>query len=125
MYGDKIRSFRMIRGFTQEYMAEQLHVAQNTYSKYENNGEKLSIETLEKIAKALGVSLTDLISNTPIIINNQTSNQGTQVGNVENLYSDQKELFSKMIGSKDEEIRNLREVISSLKDVITSLSNGK
>ena len=125
MYGDKIRSFRMIRGFTQEYMADQLRVAQNTYSKYENNGEKLPVETLEKIAKVLGVSVTDLISNTPVIINNQTSNHGTQAGHVENLYADQKELFTKIIVSKDEEIKNLAAVISSLKEVITTLSNGK
>ena len=125
MYGTKIRSFRQLRGFSQEYMAEQLSVRQNTYSKYENNGEKLPVETLEKIAKILGVTLADLISDTPIIINNQSSNQGSQVGHVENLYADQKELFIKVIQSKDEEIKNLKDVISSLKDVIAALSNGK
>lgn len=126
MHGEKIRTFRLMRGFTQEYVADKLKIAQNTYSKYENNGEKLSIETLEKIANILGVSVTDLISNTPIVINNQASNQGTQgIGNVENLYTDQKELFSKVIASKDDEIINLKDVISSLKEVIMSLSNTR
>ena len=126
MYGDKIRTFRTLRGFTQEYMADQLHVAQNTYSKYENNSEKLSIELLDKIAKALGVSVTDLISNTPIIINNQTSNQGSQgIGHVENLHTDQRDMYSKIIDSKDDEIRNLRDVIIVLKELIAKISLGK
>lgn len=121
MYGDKIRAFRIMRGFSQEYMADKLSVAQNTYSKYENNAEKLPYETLEKIADVLGVSVVDITSNEPIIINNQASNQGAQ-GKIENFYADQKELFEKIIASKDEEINSLKEVIASLKEVITTLT---
>ena len=123
MYGEKIRTIRTLRGFSQDYMAEQLGVAQNTYSKYENNGDKLPFETLQKIATVLGVSITDLTSNTPIIINNQSANQGTQgIGHVENLITGQKELFERIIASKDEELNILKEVISSLKAAVDSLS---
>ncbi|RYE59391.1 MAG: XRE family transcriptional regulator [Sphingobacteriales bacterium] len=121
MYGDKIRAFRIMRGFSQEYMADKLSIAQNTYSKYENNAEKLPFETLEKIADVLGVSVVDITSNEPIIINNQSSNQGAQ-GKIEHFYTDQKELFEKVIASKDEEIKSLMEVITSLKEVIVSLT---
>jgi len=66
--GVNLRGFSIMRGYTQEFMAGKLNVAQNTYSKYENNGEKLPIEILEKIATVLGVSVTDITTNTPIII---------------------------------------------------------
>lgn len=115
MYGDKIRAFRIMRGFTQEYVADKLNVAQNTYSKYENNGEKLPHEVLEKIANVLGVSVTDITSNTPIIINNQDSNKGTQgIGHIENFFTDQKELYEKMIAAKDKEIERLTKQLESL-----------
>lgn len=110
MYGDKIRAFRVLRGFTQEFMAGKLNVAQNTYSKYENNGEKLPHELLEKIATILGVSITDITSSEPIIINNQSSNQGAQ-GKIENFYTDQKELFEKMLTAKDKEIDRLSKMV--------------
>lgn len=117
MYGDKIRAFRIMRGFTQEYMAGKLSVAQNTYSKYENNGEKLPHELLEKIATILGVSVTDITSNEPIIINNQSSNQGAQ-GKIENFYTDQKELYQKMMDAKDREIERLTKQVESLMQLL-------
>lgn len=113
MYGDKIRAFRFMRGFTQEFMASKLNIAQNTYSKYENNGENLPIEILEKIAIVLGVSVNDITSSEPIIINNQSSNQGAQ-GKIEHFYADQKDLYQKMFDAKDKEIERLTKQIESM-----------
>ena len=119
MYGDKIRAYRIMRGFTQEYMASELHIAQNTYSKYENNGEKLPFEILEKIAGVLGVSVTDITSNTPIIINNQSSNTGTQgIGHIENFFEGQRELYQKMLDAKDKEIDRLTKQLESLMELL-------
>ena len=123
MYGGKIKAFRILRGFSQEDMAERLHVTQATYSKIEGNKQKATPEQLETIAKELGVTIADITSNEPIVIMNQASNQGTQgIGHIENFYADQKELFEKLIASKDSEIGHLKEIIQSLKDVIHSLS---
>ena len=80
-------------------------------------------DILEKISKLLGVSVADITSNEPIVILNNASNQGTQgVGHIEHFYTDQKELYEKVIASKDDEIKSLKEVIESLKKVIESLS---
>lgn len=121
MYGTKIRAFRVMRGFSQEDMASRLNIAQNSYSKIEGNKQKVTHEMLEKIAKELGVTVADIVSPEPIIINNHASNQGAQ-GNFEHFYADQKELYQQLIASKDEEINNLKEIIQSLKEVINSLS---
>lgn len=121
MHGAKIRAFRMMRGFSQEQMADRLNITQATYSKIEGNKQKATQEQLEKLAQELGVTVPDITSNEPIVILNNASNQGAQ-GHIEHFYADQKELFEKLIASKDDEIGNLKEVIESLKEVITSLT---
>lgn len=123
MFGGKIKAFRMMRGFSQEDMAGRLDVTQATYSKIEGNKQRVTTEQLEKIAKELGVTIADITSNEPIVILNNASNQGTQgIGHIEHFYADQKELYEKLIASKDDEIGNLKDVIQSLKEVITSIT---
>lgn len=102
-----------MKGFTQEYMAGELHVAQNTYSKYENNAEKLPHEVLERIAGVLGVSVSDITNNDPIIINNHAENHGAQ-GKIENFYADQKELYQQMLDARDREIERLAKQVEML-----------
>ena len=121
MYGTKIRAFRMMRGFSQEYMADKLNITQATYSKIEGNKQKATQDILEKVAGELGVTIADITSNEPIVILNHASNQGAQ-GHIENFYADQKELYEKLINSKDNEIETLKDIIQSLKEVITSLN---
>src|SRR5690606_41740691 len=70
MYGAKIAMIRNARGYTQEYMARQLGMAQNTYSRIEKDeSDKLGDELLDKIAACLGVTKEDIKSPTPIVIN--------------------------------------------------------
>lgn len=122
MYGEKIKIIRELRGFTQEYMADKLGMAQNTYSKIETNQTKLSADILQKVAELLGVSPVDILNNQPAIVNLE-SNQGTQgIAHIEHYHSFQRELVEKMIASKDEEIKSLKEIIDQLKDVIKSLT---
>ncbi len=115
MYGDKIRMIREVRNFSQEYIADKLGIKQNSYSKIENNQTKLTAEMLQKIADVLQVSPLDIMNHQPAIINLQ-SNQGTQqaIGYIETFVSSQKELIEKMIGSKDQEIANLKSIIDNL-----------
>lgn len=75
---------------------------------------------LDKIAKLLGVSVTDITSNEPLIIQNNASNYGAQ-GKIENFYADQKELFEKMVTAKDKEIERLSKQIESLIKLLEKL----
>ncbi len=116
MYGDKIRSIREMRGFSQEYLSQKLGIAQNSYSRIENNQTKLSSEMLEKLAKELGVSPIDILSNEPTIINFYGANHGAQgsFGVIETFNAGQKELYEKIITGKEEEIARLQKIIDSL-----------
>lgn len=50
----KLRDLRA-KKFTQKVMAEKLGVSLRTYTSYENDGEKLKMEDLEKISEILEV----------------------------------------------------------------------
>jgi transcriptional regulator with XRE-family HTH domain len=117
MYGAKIRSLRLLRGYSQEYMANELEVTQTTYSRIETDKQKLTAPTLEKLAQVLGVSVADITSNEPLIIQNNASNYGAQ-GRIENFYADQKEWYQKMLDAKDKEIDRLTKQVESLMKLV-------
>ncbi len=98
MYGEKIRMIRELRGFSQEYMANKLSMAQNTYSRIEKNQTKLTAELLDKVSKELGVSPVDILSNEPAIVNFGIVH-GTLQGNIENFYTYHKELLESVHSS--------------------------
>ena len=60
--GEKIRKFRKAKGWTQQQLADALGVKQPMIGQYENGKRNPKIETAKGIAKALGVSFTDLIN---------------------------------------------------------------
>jgi len=61
--GSNIKRIRKEKGFSQKYMAEEvLSIPRSTYSNYENNNRVPDKDTLERIAKALGVDVTAFLS---------------------------------------------------------------
>ncbi|MEM9339604.1 MAG: helix-turn-helix domain-containing protein [Bacteroidota bacterium] len=54
--GTKIRKIRELKNYTQEYMAQQLGIAQNSYSRYENPDTDVKPDLLAQIADILEVS---------------------------------------------------------------------
>ncbi len=61
--GSRIRTVRQSRGITQEQLAEKVDISTNFMSLIEN-GRNMSVETLVKIASALGVTVDYLLSDT-------------------------------------------------------------
>lgn len=59
--GKHIRQIRLARHLTQEQLAEQLFVTRQTVSAWETNKAQPDLETLEHIAAALGVEVTEII----------------------------------------------------------------
>ncbi|MCH3963006.1 MAG: helix-turn-helix domain-containing protein [Clostridium sp.] len=58
--GTKIKKIRESKNLTQKQLAEKIGVTPVTITRYENNNRKPSIETLNKMAKALNVTINDL-----------------------------------------------------------------
>jgi transcriptional regulator with XRE-family HTH domain len=115
--GNKIRTIRELKGYSQEYVAAKLGIAQNSYSKIETNQTKLNTDTLEKIASILEVSINDILSEEPIVLNfygnNNHGAQGT-FGLIEHFHAGQVELYEKIIANKDEEIARLLKIVETL-----------
>jgi transcriptional regulator with XRE-family HTH domain len=116
MQGNKIRTIRELRGYSQDYVAAKLEIAQNTYSKLETNQTKMTTEMLEKIAAILEVSINDILSEEPIVLNFYGINHGAQgkFDLIEHFHAGQKELYEKMLSNKDEEINRLNNIIENL-----------
>ncbi|MEO7214195.1 helix-turn-helix transcriptional regulator [Mucilaginibacter sp.] len=115
MYGSKIRMIRELRGFSQEHVATKLGIAQTAYSRIETNQTKLSTEMLEKLAKELGVSPVDILNSDPVVVNFYGPNHGSApFGTIQTVNVGEKELYEKIIASKDDEIARMQKTIDSL-----------
>jgi transcriptional regulator with XRE-family HTH domain len=68
---EKIRTIRDAKGFSQEYMADQLGISKTAYGKIERGETKASLHRLEQIASALELSLEELLSGQVVIYNKQ------------------------------------------------------
>ena len=59
--GKKIRSLRLSRGWTQEQLAEYADLHVSYIVLLEKGANRATIETLEKLAKAFGISISELV----------------------------------------------------------------
>jgi transcriptional regulator with XRE-family HTH domain len=63
--GRKIRAIREIKNISQTYMADQLDIAQRTYSAIENDESRLTVTKLEDIARILEVPVATILEFDP------------------------------------------------------------
>lgn len=61
--GANIRKFRILNGFSQQYMANTLGVSQRQLSRIENNQTEVKFSCVQKISHALGISFYQLINH--------------------------------------------------------------
>lgn len=61
MNGSLIRKYRIQNEFTQDYMASQLNICQEAYSKIELDKTDLTLKRLYQIASILGISVSELL----------------------------------------------------------------
>ena len=95
--GNRIRKTRMNCGITQEKLAEMVDISTNFMSLIEN-GRNMSVETLVKIADALGVTVDYLLSDTMEVQGDKIMNQIAQ--NLSTLSDDEKLFFLNVIKQK-------------------------
>lgn len=60
LFGKRIKALRQSKGLTQEKLAEILGIGERNLSKIECGVNFVSADTLEKLAKALNVSIKEL-----------------------------------------------------------------
>lgn len=60
--GERIRTLRKARGFSQESLALKAGLATSFLGEIERSGKKPTVDSVEKIAKALDISLAELFA---------------------------------------------------------------
>lgn len=62
---NSIRKLRESKHLTQQEVADKLQIERSNYARFEARGKKLTIEQLENIAEALGVSSIEILTGNP------------------------------------------------------------
>ncbi|MGD1841442.1 MAG: helix-turn-helix domain-containing protein [Thermonemataceae bacterium] len=116
--GDKIRKKRISLDYSQAYIAEELGISQNAYSKIESNQTKsFTLDRLYKIAEILETDVAYLLDiERNIIINASGSNYNSTISGAINNIPD------RMIDMLKEELENIKEEKSRLIKIIEKLT---
>lgn len=87
--GEKIRSIRILKGFSQENLAEMLNLSLPAYADIERGKKDVNVKRLEQIADKLGVTLNDILSFGDRVSNffDQCSNSNVSTGNGSNTFN--------------------------------------
>lgn len=111
--GFNIRKQREKKGFSQEYMANSLDISQASYARLENEDTKVTVERLYKIAEILELNISEFLDIDKVSIHTQNNSDNAN-GYVQNLHIESKEIYEKLIQSKDEQIALLQKTIERL-----------
>ena len=57
----KIKTLREVKGYSQEYMANQLGISQSTYCKMEKNERMINFQNINKIASILETKMVEIV----------------------------------------------------------------
>lgn len=121
---DKIRLYRELNQWSQEEMAVQLHMSKTGYAKIEQGKTRLNTDRLKQIANILGVSVTELISPSSLVVfgdgnyhNNVNSYNGETGLTAEN------EKLNLIIQHKEEIIKRQQLQIETLESLIKVLQD--
>jgi transcriptional regulator with XRE-family HTH domain len=107
--GQRIKKLRESKNLTQEFMANQLKISQNSYSRIETENTKLTTERLNDIAKVLDIPAEIIISNEApsYTINNQKVEK--YYTHIENLYEDHKETYENTIKILEDQLKHYQQ----------------
>ena len=96
--GQKIKKLRELRNYTQSYMAIELDMTQQGYSKIEKDG-RLTVDQLDQIAAILKVESAYILNfNEEHLLRDSNSHAGTKLGHTqENPTGSDSKFYAEMI----------------------------
>ncbi|WP_353272465.1 helix-turn-helix domain-containing protein [Wolbachia endosymbiont (group A) of Urophora cardui] len=113
--GQRIKGWRLRRGYTQEDLANKVGITNQRIYEYEQGRAAVSLEMLDEIAKVLSISIVDLLPET-------TENEDGGENELSNLIEEYKKIESQelrhvLIESLFEGIRVCREKVRKAKKI--------
>lgn len=118
MQGNRIRQFRLEKGYSQKELAKLLDVTSRTISRWEKNSNQPNPDELDKIAKLIGVSVDEIESDNDVSGN---SNESTQTvlerisDSVDNLVTGQESINESIVAEREEFRERQGELIQELR----------
>lgn len=109
--GKKIRNIRELKGFSQEYIANQINLSIRAYSKIETEETQLTINRLNEISQVLEVNPNEILGFDASVVfnNNPVNQQGGEFNAYNNTEINQvKELYERLLAEKDKIIELLK-----------------
>ncbi len=114
---EKIKFIRELKGWSQEEMAEKLHMSMGAYSNIERGETNIQFSRLQQISKILSMTISELTDledkNIQIVYENNGENQHQIMFNL----SDGE--LQKTIIQQQKEISYLKQEIAYLKEIIS------
>lgn len=124
--GFNIRKVREQKGFSQEYVANQLNISQASYARLENEDTKVTVDRLFQIAQILETEIGDFFDESKLNIQSQVYNAETYGnGYIQNLVIENKDTLNKLVESYQERLREKDEQISLLKSLLEQYTHNK
>ena len=103
----KIKKLRMAKGFSQSDMADRLNITRTTYHKLETGESYAWAKYLEELMNVLETTPKDFFSDIGRHVINQNNYEGS-IGYVETLHQENKDIYEKLLQSKEEQIALLK-----------------
>ena len=101
LLGNRIKSIRIARHFTQEQIADQIGISRQKYARIESGINNITLELLFKISKILDVSVGDItkvLDETPAVEYRSTEADGSseKIFEMIDLFYANKHLYEKL-----------------------------
>ena len=118
-----MRILREANGYSQEYVASQLEIEQNTYSKLESGQIKLTVDRMKKLSKLYSVTPDFFLTEDLPIVNYNSGKYSKGIVNTE-IYNEgsdlkfPKSVFNKLLDEKEKVIIEKNKQIEYLKKEI-------
>jgi transcriptional regulator with XRE-family HTH domain len=90
MPGTVVRRYREMKNYSQKYVASQMGISQNAYSKIENNLTQLTVHHVKQLSEILEVPMNDLLRDEfeihkPLFIQGKTIQKEDVVAMLEHI----------------------------------------
>jgi len=126
-YGKKVRQFREKKGISQEYMATQLDMSQNAYSKLELGDTRLRVDTLKQISEILEANPADfMLEESEQYKFNQSNTTVTTANSLaiyQQSFDEERKVWQELDKSRLTTIESLQLLVESQKLQIENLTN--
>jgi transcriptional regulator with XRE-family HTH domain len=108
--GYKIRKVRELKGFTQDFLAQELNISQKAYSKIERGETKVDNKRISDISKVLEVDPMDLLTFDESFVFNNCIQSGKFMQFIHQIPEKLIEQYEARIKQLEEENRFLKDL---------------